>query len=152
MRTVRHGTMLALLILAQTIGMTQWIGQMACGRGLLPAFLGLAWASTSSHTLFLRYSTWRWWTYIATDSIELVAKNLAAHSEGLVPVRDLYNWTRKVCLPRCSNFHEITGKIEDVVLLHPLMMPSASHNTTRPIRFITNPPVSLKSLWVFKTG
>jgi len=36
-----------------------------------------------------------------------------------------------------------------VILLHPLMLHSASHNNLRTPRIITNPPVSLNSPFVF---
>lgn len=36
-----------------------------------------------------------------------------------------------------------------VVLIHPLMLHSASHNNTRIPRIITNPPVSLKEPFIF---
>lgn len=44
---------------------------------------------------------------------------------------------------------EITGEVGDVVLLHPLMMHSASNNYTRIPRIITNPPVGLKDPFNF---
>lgn len=37
-----------------------------------------------------------------------------------------------------------------VILIHPLMLHSASHNNTRVPRIITNPPVSLREPFVFK--
>lgn len=43
----------------------------------------------------------------------------------------------------------MTGEIGDVVLLHPLMMHSASKNYLRIPRVITNPPVSLKEPFNF---
>ncbi len=43
----------------------------------------------------------------------------------------------------CKEFHEMTGKIGDVILMHPLMMHSASRNSLRIPRIITNPPVAL---------
>ena len=43
----------------------------------------------------------------------------------------------------CSEFHEMTGDVGDVILLHPLMVHSASRNHLRNPRIITNPPVSL---------
>ncbi|KAI2637351.1 hypothetical protein GGS21DRAFT_473353 [Xylaria nigripes] len=43
-----------------------------------------------------------------------------------------------------EGFVEATGKVGDVYLLHPLMMHSASDNSLRRIRIITNPPVSLR--------
>ena len=44
----------------------------------------------------------------------------------------------------CEEFHEMTGKVGDVILMHPLMVHSASKNGLRLPRIITNPPVSMK--------
>lgn len=49
----------------------------------------------------------------------------------------------------CGVFHEMTGEIGDVILLHPLMCHSASRNSLRIPRIITNPPVSLKEPFNF---
>lgn len=49
----------------------------------------------------------------------------------------------------CQEFHEMTGKVGDVILLHPLMCHSASVNSLRTPRIITNPPVSLKEPFRF---
>lgn len=43
----------------------------------------------------------------------------------------------------CDDFHEMTGKTGDVILLHPLMLHSATKNGLRLPRIITNPAVSL---------
>jgi len=43
----------------------------------------------------------------------------------------------------CEEFHEMTGNVGDVILLHPLMVHSATKNGRRMPRIITNPPVSL---------
>lgn len=48
-----------------------------------------------------------------------------------------------------SSFHEMTGELGDVILLHPLMLHSASKNGRRHVRIITNPPVSLKQPFEF---
>lgn len=48
-----------------------------------------------------------------------------------------------------SIFHEMTGEIGDVILLHPLMLHSASINSLRIPRIITNPPVSLREPFNF---
>lgn len=50
----------------------------------------------------------------------------------------------KPSMARDEAFHEVTGEIGDVFLLHPLMLHSASRNLLRRPRIITNPPVSLK--------
>lgn len=49
----------------------------------------------------------------------------------------------------CSEFHEMTGKVGDVVLLHPLMLHSASKNQKRQLRIIINPRVSLREPFKF---
>lgn len=47
-------------------------------------------------------------------------------------------------LKNCSEFHEMTGNVGDVILLHPLMCHSVSVNSLRHPRIITNPPASLR--------
>lgn len=49
----------------------------------------------------------------------------------------------------CTKFHEMTGKIGDVILLHPLMVHSATKNGKRIPRVITNPPVALRAPFNF---
>lgn len=46
-------------------------------------------------------------------------------------------------------FFEMTGEVGDVILMHPLMLHSASKNLLRHVRVITNPPVSLKEPFCF---
>jgi hypothetical protein len=50
---------------------------------------------------------------------------------------------------QCHEFHEMTGNVGDVILMHPLMVHSASRNILRTPRIITNPPVSLKEPFNF---
>ena len=50
---------------------------------------------------------------------------------------------------KCSVFHEMTGEVGDVILLHPLMLHSASKNSLRIPRIITNPPVSMREPFNF---
>lgn len=50
---------------------------------------------------------------------------------------------------QCDDFREMTGKIGDVILMHPLMAHSASRNSLRVPRIITNPPVALKEHFNF---
>jgi hypothetical protein len=61
-----------------------------------------------------------------------------------------FNGTVQECAP--ESFHEMTGKVGDVILLHPLMLHSASKNGLRNIRIITNPPVSLLEPFDFSRG
>jgi len=84
-------------------------------------------------------------TYIAEDSIGVVAKHLLDHPEGILPGQ--FGFPN--LLQQCNKFTELTGELGDVILLHPLMLHSASKNHLRLPRVITNPPVSLKEPFVF---
>ncbi|EIN12925.1 hypothetical protein PUNSTDRAFT_131157 [Punctularia strigosozonata HHB-11173 SS5] len=107
-------------------------------------------------------------TYICPDGIDIIAKYLHSHPEGVMPVDRQFvpstgtnspmdpvdtsvpgYWSHLREVQRCSHFVEMTGKIGDVVLMHPLMMHSASKNHLRTPRVITNPPVSLKEPFRF---
>ncbi|KAG6377121.1 hypothetical protein JVT61DRAFT_1172 [Boletus reticuloceps] len=103
-------------------------------------------------------------TFIAPEGVNMVAKYLAAHPEGVLPTGMSFTPSTSTCADpkddpgyysylqaakRCTNFFEITGEIGDVILLHPLMLHSASKNHLRVPRFITNPPVSLKEPFNF---
>ena len=103
-------------------------------------------------------------TFISPDSIGLIANYLAAHPEGVLPTElsftpstsqytnpkdDPGYWSHLKEIKRCQRFAEMTGEIGDVVLLHPLMMHSASKNHLRIPRVIINPPVSLKEPFNF---
>ncbi|KAJ5107350.1 hypothetical protein N7456_004025 [Penicillium angulare] len=61
------------------------------------------------------------------------------------PKEDFYD----TVLDKCHDFHEMTGNVGDVILLHPLMMHSQSVNSLRVPRIITNPPVSLNEPFNF---
>jgi hypothetical protein len=50
---------------------------------------------------------------------------------------------------RDESFFEMVGETGDVILMHPLMLHSASKNLRRDVRIITNPPVSLKQPFCF---
>lgn len=52
-------------------------------------------------------------------------------------------------VPNLEEFHEITGNVGDVVLMHPLMLHTASRNSLRIPRIITNPPVTLRTEFNF---
>jgi len=85
-------------------------------------------------------------TLIAEDSIAQIAKYLADHPEGVLPRGFPFNDIRD----SCPIFTELTGKAGDVILLHPLMLHSKSHNNLRIPRYITNPAVALKEPFQFK--
>lgn len=96
-------------------------------------------------------------TYISPDGINLIARYLASHPEGVLPVNlsfvpqfdptDTFDNLKRI--HECKEFVELTGKIGDVILMHPLMLHSASTNYTRIPRLITNPPVSLREPFNF---
>lgn len=98
-------------------------------------------------------------TVICPEAIPKIAKWLYEHPEGVSPrfsprghpdyrkEKDLA-WFNS-CARSCSNFVEVTGKAGDVYLLHPLMLHSASHNSRRNPRIITNPPIFLNSEFCF---
>lgn len=69
-------------------------------------------------------------TFIAPDGIGHVARYLADNPQGVLPgefnFRDLIN--------KCEVFHEMHGNVGDVILMHPLMLHSASHNNLREVR------------------
>ncbi|THH08895.1 hypothetical protein EW145_g2398 [Phellinidium pouzarii] len=103
-------------------------------------------------------------TFISPDGISIIAKYLAAHPEGVLPTGlsftpststyrnkedDPGYWSHLKEVKNCKTFVEITGEVGDVVLMHPLMLHTASKNYTRIPRIITNPPVSLKEPFNF---
>lgn len=84
-------------------------------------------------------------TMIAPDSIPIIARHLNTNRKGVHPggfgfpnIRD-----------QCRDFVELTGKVGDVILLHPLMLHSASENNLRAVRIITNPRVQMKEPFCF---
>ncbi|KAL2819263.1 hypothetical protein BDW59DRAFT_151561 [Aspergillus cavernicola] len=96
-------------------------------------------------------------TMICPDAIPLMAKHLYNHPEGVSPQmvprgqtpqhKGLSFWSSLI--QECSEFHEMTGNVGDVVLMHPLMCHSASRNSLRMPRMIINPPVGLKEPFNF---
>ena len=80
-------------------------------------------------------------TFVATDSVQPIARLLANHPEGLLPGAAGFG----ALVDRCSRFVELTGRTGDVVLLHPYILHSASYNPSGRPRFITNPAVALNA-------
>ena len=78
-------------------------------------------------------------TFIAPDSIKVVARYLAAHPEG---VDDGDSFSELI--NACQEFEEITGETGDFIILHPFMLHASSRNHSGKVRFMTNPPVVLK--------
>jgi hypothetical protein len=78
-------------------------------------------------------------TFVACDSVPVVARHLMEHPEGVRPNEFGFpNLVRE-----CSDFLEATGEIGDVYLLHPFVLHASSRNALRLPRSITNPPVHL---------
>ena len=99
-------------------------------------------------------------TYICPDGIGVVAKHLHDNPEGVTPYMarrgDESKWHEFQWFceqiknsEKCRLFQQMTGKCGDVVLMHPLMVHSASRNALHIPRIITNPSVSLKEQFNF---
>jgi hypothetical protein len=84
-------------------------------------------------------------TFVAADSVAPVARLLAERREGVLP--DDFDYHDLIS--QCSSFVETTGRLGDVVLMHPYMLHSASQNQRGTARFITNPPIALKEPMAF---
>lgn len=101
-------------------------------------------------------------TMICPAAIPEMAKYLRDHPEGvsprMTPRAQNPTWEPEQGLkffndlakrmPR-EAFVEATGEVGDIYLLHPLMLHSASNNSLRQLRIITNPPVSLNKPFDF---
>ena len=94
---------------------------------------------------------------VCTDSVKEIARFLYDHPRGVSPYM-VPRGRKKFRKPKgdfydsvleCHEFHEMTGNVGDVILLHPLMMHSQSVNSLRIPRIITNPPVSLNQPFNF---
>jgi hypothetical protein len=77
-------------------------------------------------------------TFVAADSVAPVARLLAATPAGILP--DDFDYDDLIS--HCDDFVETTGRLGDVVLLHPFVLHAVSQNHRGP-RFITNPPIAL---------
>jgi Phytanoyl-CoA dioxygenase (PhyH) len=79
-------------------------------------------------------------TFIAPDSVRLMARFLADHPEGVPPGE----FKHQEMIKQCTRFMEVTGKAGDVAIIHPFMLHASSNNVTGIPRFMSNPPVVLK--------
>jgi hypothetical protein len=79
-------------------------------------------------------------TFLACDSVPVVARFLAEHPEGVLPG----GFDFKAMIRECRDFVEFTGEVGDVVLLHPFILHTTSQNHSGKARFITNPPIHLR--------
>ncbi|MCZ7647714.1 MAG: hypothetical protein M5U26_21065 [Planctomycetota bacterium] len=82
-------------------------------------------------------------TFLACDSVGVVARYLAEHPEGdrsgmfTPPLISKF-------LSQCSDFMEIVGEVGDVYLIHPFMLHAGSRNALRVPRIIMNTHARLK--------
>ena len=79
-------------------------------------------------------------TFVACDSVPVVARYLMEHPEGVQP----NGFDFRGMAHECSDFIEATGKAGDVYLLHPYLLHASSRNALRLPRLITNPAVQLR--------
>lgn len=79
-------------------------------------------------------------TFIAPDSIRIIARKLYEHPEGIEPK----DFNFQEIIGRCSKFEELTGNAGDFVIMHPFMLHASSQNVIGRPRFMSNPPVVLK--------
>jgi hypothetical protein len=79
-------------------------------------------------------------TFIAPDSVRIVARFLLEHPEGVQPS----DFDFQSMIQQFKQFEELTGKAGDFVILHPFMLHASSQNVLGVPRFMTNPPIVLK--------
>jgi ectoine hydroxylase-related dioxygenase (phytanoyl-CoA dioxygenase family) len=79
-------------------------------------------------------------TFVAPDSVRLMARFLASHPEGVKPS----DFKFQEMIAQCHEFEEVTGKAGDFILIHPFMLHASSQNVIGKARFMSNPPVVLK--------
>jgi hypothetical protein len=79
-------------------------------------------------------------TFVAADSVPVVARFLAQHPEGVLP----NEFDHQALINQCNHFVEATGQVGDVYLLHPYVLHAKSQNLLGIPRLITNPPVHLR--------
>lgn len=79
-------------------------------------------------------------TFIAPDSVRVVARYLYEHPEGVAP----NDFDFQALINQCAQFEEVTGQAGDFIIMHPFMLHASSQNVLRRPRFMSNPPVVLK--------
>jgi len=79
-------------------------------------------------------------TFIAPDSVRVIARYLADHPEGVMPG----GFAFRELIDRCARFEEVTGDAGDFLILHPFMLHASSSNVICRPRFMSNPPIVLK--------
>ncbi|CAG8927556.1 unnamed protein product [Penicillium salamii] len=93
-------------------------------------------------------------TMVCSDATKAIAQHLYDHPEGVSPFmlprgqkpdgNPIDTPFYSDIIQNCSEFHEMTGDLGDVILMHPLTCHSVAVNSLRHPRVITNPPASLK--------
>lgn len=78
-------------------------------------------------------------TFIAPDSVRVIARYLYEHPEGVDP----HDFDFQKLISQCTQFEELTGNAGDFVILHPFMLHASSQNVIGVPRFMSNPPVVL---------
>jgi len=79
-------------------------------------------------------------TFLATDSVSVLAHYLADRPEGVLPDEFPFGALKK----QCHSFAEATGKLGDALLIHPFVLHTVSQNMRGTARAITNPLVMLR--------
>ena len=79
-------------------------------------------------------------TFIAPDSVRVLARYLYEHPEGIDPGK----FDFQELIGKCTRFVELTGKAGDFVILHPFMLHASSQNVIGIPRVMSNPPIVLK--------
>jgi hypothetical protein len=77
-------------------------------------------------------------TFIAPDSIRVVAEFLREHPEGVE--NDAFG----SLISQCHEFVEVTADAGTFIILHPFMLHASSNNVLGIPRFMINPPILLK--------
>ncbi|PHH51137.1 hypothetical protein CFIMG_005147RA [Ceratocystis fimbriata CBS 114723] len=101
-------------------------------------------------------------TVICPEAMPILAKHLYENPAGVSPLMDprdspdfrnieigKYTSRYSDMAHGCVNFVEACGDVGDVFLLHPLILHTASNNSLRHLRIITNPPIGLKEPFKF---
>jgi hypothetical protein len=79
-------------------------------------------------------------TFVAPDSVRVMARFLADRPEGVDPKEFRF----QELIAQCNRFEEITGRAGDFVIVHPFMLHASSQNVLGVPRFMSNPPVVLR--------
>ncbi len=85
-------------------------------------------------------------TFIAPDSVGIVARYLAERPEGVAAQTGEISQL----IHQCREFVELTARAGDVIFCHPFMLHAVSQNVRRVERIISNPIVTLHEPMNFK--